>query len=101
MSRDIKEMFDLYESMKEDGVAENHHGESFPPYEEDVVNRPRHYQTESGLEAIHVIDDFVPDAYSYYMGNVIKYILRHINKNQKQDLEKARWYLDKMIKEWD
>jgi hypothetical protein len=69
---------------------------------EDPVNNPSHYQTASGLEVIDVIDDFVPDPYSYYQGNVIKYLLRHMSKGKpQQDLEKARWYLNKMIEEWD
>ena len=69
---------------------------------EDEVNSPKHYQTDSGLEVIGVIDDFVLDPYSYYQGNVIKYLLRHMNKGKpKQDLQKARWYLNKMIQEWD
>lgn len=68
----------------------------------DPVNSPEHYKTESGLEAIDVIDSFVPDAYSYYMGNVLKYVLRHTSKGKpQQDLEKARWYLNKMIEDWD
>jgi hypothetical protein len=69
--------------------------------DEDVVNHPSHYKSESGIEAVDVIEAFTPDVYSYYMGNVIKYVLRHMNKNQKQDLEKARWYLEAMIEDWD
>lgn len=30
-------------------------------------------------------------------GNVVKYVVRHRNKNGKQDLEKAKDYIDKMI----
>jgi hypothetical protein len=68
---------------------------------DDPVNHPSHYKSESGIEAVDVIEAFTPDVYSYYMGNVIKYVLRHMNKNQKQDLEKARWYLEAMIEDWD
>ena len=35
----------------------------------------------------------------YLAGNVIKYVSRYQNKNGKQDLEKARHYLDKLIEE--
>jgi len=68
---------------------------------DDPVNHPKHYKSESGIEAVDVIEAFTPDVYSYYMGNVIKYVLRHMNKNQKQDLEKARWYLEAMIEDWN
>lgn len=67
----------------------------------DPVARPAHYQSEDGIEAIDVIKAFVPDPHSYYMGNVLKYVMRHLQKNGKQDLEKARWYLDEMIEEYD
>lgn len=82
---------DLRESLKlEAEVAETWH---------DAIN-PKHYQ-KNGMESIDVINAFVPDGYSFYMGNVIKYVLRHMDKNQCQDLEKARWYLDKMIEDWN
>ena len=67
----------------------------------DPVAKPAHYQSEDGIEAIDVIKAFVPDPHSYYMGNVLKYVMRHLQKNGKQDLEKARWYLDEMIEEYD
>ena len=90
---------DLRESLKMEAEVENLIS-SRDPYT-DPVARPAHYQSEDGIEAIHVINAFVPDPHSYYMGNVIKYILRHLQKNGKQDLEKARWYLDEMIEEYD
>lgn len=31
--------------------------------------------------------------------NVIKYVLRYEEKNGVEDLRKARWYLDRLIKE--
>ena len=63
----------------------------------DMVNHPPHYQSASGLEVIDIIDDFVPDPASYYKGNIIKYILRYEKKNWVEDLEKARWYLNRLI----
>lgn len=69
------------------------------PY--DPVDRPSHY-VKNGLESIAVIEAFTPDPYSAYMANVIKYVLRHMDKGKpKQDLEKARFYLNKMIEDWD
>jgi hypothetical protein len=63
----------------------------------DMVNHPPHYQSESGLEVIDIIDDFVPDPGSYYLGNIIKYVLRFQKKSGVEDLEKARWYLNRLI----
>ena len=69
--------------------------------EHDAVNNPDHYQSNSDIEAIDVIEAFVPDPHSAYMANVLKYVMRHMNKNGKQDLEKAQWYLNRMIEDYD
>ena len=65
----------------------------------DPVDKPRHYANKS-IEVIDYIEDTVPDVYSFYMGNVLKYVSRHLNKSGKQDLLKARFYLEKMIDEY-
>lgn len=65
----------------------------------DAVDSPRHY-TDKSIEVIDYIEDTVPDPYSFYMGNVLKYVSRHMNKNGKQDLLKAKYYLEKMINDW-
>lgn len=58
---------------------------------EDLVNSPSHYQGNK-FEVIDIIDDF---GLSFNTGNAIKYILRADKKgNQKQDLQKALWYLE-------
>ena len=67
---------------------------------EDMVNHPKHYISENGLETIDVIEAFTADLNgieAVCTGNVIKYICRWKNKNGLQDLEKASWYLDKLI----
>ena len=64
--------------------------------EPDMVNHPPHYQSESGLEVIDVIDAFL-DWKSVYAGNILKYTLRYKNKNGHEDLKKAQWYLNRMI----
>ena len=63
----------------------------------DMVNHPPHYQSESGIEVIDIIDDFVADPASHYKGNIIKYVLRYEKKGGVEDLEKARWYLNRLI----
>ena len=68
---------------------------------EDMVRKPSHYQGKHGLEVYEILENFLPDVESYYLGNVIKYILRYKNKNGLEDLKKAREYLNKMIEEYE
>jgi hypothetical protein len=61
----------------------------------DMVNNPPHYQTESGLQPIDVIEKF---DLNFNLGNAIKYILRSGKKgNKEQDLQKAIYYLSREI----
>ena len=69
--------------------------------EPDMVNHPPHYQSSSGLEAIDVIEAFTDGLNGIEAtdtGNVIKYICRWKGKNGLQDLNKAKWYLEHLIK---
>lgn len=60
----------------------------------DPVNHPFHYKV-GGIETIDFIE---AKKLNYNMGNAVKYIARADHKgNQLQDLEKARWYLDREI----
>ena len=66
----------------------------------DVVNHPPHYISKNGLETIDVIEAFTADLKgieAVCAANVIKYICRWNHKNGLQDLEKAQWYLNKLI----
>lgn len=66
------------------------------PKKEDVINHPSHY-TRGNIEVIDFIED---QQLPYHLGNVIKYIARAGHKGDKlEDLKKARWYLDRYIKE--
>jgi len=67
----------------------------------DMVNSPKHY-TSGKVEAIEVIEDAISQARSpmagFLQAQVLKYILRMWLKNDaKEDCEKARWYLNKLI----
>ncbi len=62
----------------------------------DPVNHPSHYTTGK----IEVIDFILDKRFNYLRGNVVKYISRAGIKGKDtelQDLEKARWYLNKEI----
>ena len=65
-----------------------------------MVSHPSHYQSESGLEVIDVIEAFTSDLNGIEAtdtGNILKYMCRWKNKNGLQDLEKAQWYLTHLI----
>jgi hypothetical protein len=65
----------------------------------ETVNHPVHYGgVDDPYEVIKVLEAWrlTSDAYLF---NVVKYIARHEQKGTPlQDLEKARWYLDRKIK---
>lgn len=67
---------------------------------DDSVNHPKHY-TQGGVECIDAIKAAMDaDEFSGYLqGNILKYIWRFRKKNGVEDLQKARWYLDKLIEE--
>lgn len=45
------------------------------------------------------VSDFISEFnLNYFEGNIVKYIVRHRSKNGIEDLKKARWYLDRLIK---
>lgn len=69
------------------------------PFNYDPVDRPEHYNNKR-IEVIEYIDDTVPDFYSYYFGNALKYLSRHMHKGSEiQDLKKCKWYIDRMIED--
>lgn len=65
----------------------------------DNVNHPAHY-TSGGIETIDFIGaKLSQDGFEgYLVGNIIKYIARYKLKNGVEDLKKAQWYLDKLIR---
>ena len=61
----------------------------------DLVNDPPHYT--KGLSTFEYIDSWNME---YAEGCIIKYVTRWKYKGAPlQDLQKARWYLDKLIKQ--
>ena len=71
--------------------------------EQDVVNKPKHY-TYGDIEVIDYIEqvtkDYKPEL-AFAIGNAIKYISRANHKNGKEDLDKARWYLNRAFEKWE
>lgn len=59
----------------------------------DAINPPHYRSHPSGIEAIEITEHF-----NFCLGNAVKYIWRAGMKDDAvQDLEKARWYLDREI----
>jgi hypothetical protein len=62
----------------------------------DLVNHPPHY-TDGGIDTLKFIE---AKDLNYRLGNVVKYISRtgkKVDSDPIQDLEKARFYLDREI----
>lgn len=62
----------------------------------DAINHPSHYT--QGIECMDYIESHL---LNYARGNVIKYVTRAGLKNKDkevEDLEKAKWYLEREIK---
>ena len=68
----------------------------------DMVNHPPHYN-QSGVECIDAISAATGDNFKYYLqGNIMKYLWRFDYKGKAvEDLNKAKWYLDKLIEHVD
>ena len=72
-------------------------------YSHDTVNHPSHYNY-GDIEVINFIEQ-VTKHYNanvaYHIGNAIKYLARSPHKNGKEDIEKARWYIERVFENWD
>ena len=60
----------------------------------DNIN-PEHY-----TQGIECIDYITSKNMSFLEGNVVKYVTRYKMKNGLEDLKKAQWYLNRIIKEY-
>lgn len=70
---------------------------------EDFVNSPSHYNYGK-IECIEAIEEsMTPESFKGYLkGNTMKYLWRYERKGKSvEDLEKAQWYLNKLISEVD
>lgn len=66
----------------------------------DAVNSPSHY-TQGKVEYIDAIESACINKQgieAVCVANVIKYLWRYENKNGVEDVRKARWYLERLIK---
>lgn len=70
----------------------------FQEVEADLVNHPPHYNT-GDIEVIDYIEDKLTSEgfEGYCIGNALKYLSRYRHKGGIQDIEKATWYLNKLV----
>ena len=69
----------------------------FPPA--DPVNNPPHYN-QGAVECIDAIESALGPAgfRAYCKGNALKYIWREEHKGGTESIEKAIWYLNRLVK---
>lgn len=67
--------------------------------QDDTVSHPNHYTT-GGIETLDFIKaKLTPEGFEgFLVGNILKYISRYRHKNGVEDLKKARYYLELLIK---
>ena len=96
----LKKLIDYINSYKNDIIYINNdnNDNNF-----DNVNKPNHYQLNikgSNIQVIDIIDEVVKDykpQEAFKIANIIKYVLRASKKNGKEDLKKARKYIDMLV----
>lgn len=69
--------------------------------DDDMVNHPTHY-TQGGIECIDALKAATVSKTgieAVCTANAIKYLWRYEEKNGIEDVRKARWYIDRLIKE--
>lgn len=66
----------------------------------DAVQHPAHY-TQGKVECIDAIESAITDipdgTNAFLTGQVIKYMWRWFHKGGKEDVLKARWYIDRLL----
>lgn len=66
----------------------------------DMVNHPSHY-TQGGIECIDALEAAtinLKGIEAVCTANAIKYLWRWKEKGGIEDLEKSKWYIDRLIK---
>lgn len=102
---DLKCTCELVEEILNDfiycGCYKKYIGEGEEQMEEnkviDNVNHPEHYVNNCSIECIDAMQATfgTKDLAKYCAINAYKYLWRYKNKNGKEDLNKAEWYLNK------
>lgn len=86
-TREIPITNDLVEDVVKGRIGNYHGVNKYTP-----IN-PSHYRQGN----IEVIDFILDQDMDYLEGNVVKYVSRYKYKNGLEDLQKALWYLERLI----
>ena len=81
--------------------CENSEGDCCNKEPDDMVNHPSHY-TQGGIECIDALKAATVSKTgieAVCTANAIKYLWRYEEKNGIEDVKKARWYIDRLIRE--
>lgn len=64
----------------------------------DIIHKPDHYH-KNGIDVIGFAEMQLPvdQLIGFHRINVLKYVTRYDRKNGVEDLNKAKFYLDKLI----
>lgn len=76
---------------------------SVPEYAEDTVNHPSHYNY-GDIEVIDYCDQVCkqyPPELAPYVFNAIKYLSRANHKNGREDIDKAKYYVQRLFDKWN
>ena len=99
----LKRLIDYINSYKDNIIDINNDNNDNNDNNFDNVNKPNHYQLNikgNNIQVIDIIDEVVKDykpQEAFKIANVIKYVLRASKKNGKEDLKKARKYIDMLV----
>lgn len=69
----------------------------------DIINKPNHYQLNikgNNIEVIDIIDEVVKDynpKQAFRVANILKYVLRANKKNGLEDFKKAKKYIEMLL----
>ncbi|MED3623241.1 DUF3310 domain-containing protein [Neobacillus thermocopriae] len=65
---------------------------------EDIINKPNHYH-KNGIDVIGYseLQFSCEELKGFYRINVLKYVTRYDRKNGLEDLQKAKFYLEKLM----
>jgi hypothetical protein len=86
------------QKVKEVEIIQKPHILEETPKKEDVINQPTHYH-QGGIDVIKFgeLQFTSEENKGFFRINAIKYLTRYDRKNGIEDLEKAKFYIDKLI----
>ena len=82
-------------------IAYDHVYKNMDENVQDMVNHPQHY-TQGGIECIDALKAATVGKRgieAVCVANVIKYLWRYEEKNGIEDVRKAKWYIERLLKE--